>query len=62
MLTSFSFNKIVEVVVGSEEKPFQIHESILVSSSKFFQTAMRGLWAEQREGPIKLEDEQPEIF
>ena len=62
MLTCFSASeKQITVKVGTASKPFKMHESILCSSSEFFQTRNKVEWSHD-EKPTGLPDHSPETF
>lgn len=49
------------LVVGAEQRLFAAHENIL-SSSPFFDNALRNLYTDPSAKRISLPDEEPEIF
>tara|TARA_R110002003_G_scaffold1679_3_gene23428 strand:- start:18259 stop:18936 length:678 start_codon:yes stop_codon:yes gene_type:complete len=48
------------VLVGQET--FHVHQNVLVSSSKFFQNAMKPVWRTEPLKPVDLSDVDPETF
>jgi hypothetical protein len=50
----------VAVLVGQET--FYVHHNVLVSSSKFFQNAMKPVWRTEPLKPIDLSDVDPATF
>ncbi|KAL6837067.1 hypothetical protein V8C40DRAFT_260100 [Trichoderma camerunense] len=54
-------SSIVTLVVGAEQRLFAAHENVL-SSSPFFDNALRNLYTDPSAKRISLPDEEPEIF
>ncbi|KAK8240692.1 hypothetical protein HDK90DRAFT_509128 [Phyllosticta capitalensis] len=55
---------MITVVVGGEDSPrtFNIHETLLRSTSPFCDKALSGDWKESKDKKINLPDEDPMIF
>lgn len=52
----------IEVVVGSGEHKFYVHEGLIRAHSPFFDVALNKVWREGAERIIKLPEEVPEVF
>jgi hypothetical protein len=50
----------VAVLVGQEV--FHVHQNVLVSSSQFFQNAMKPVWRTEPLKPVDLSDVDPQIY
>ncbi|KAL7906156.1 hypothetical protein GGI35DRAFT_487970 [Trichoderma velutinum] len=61
IMTSNLSSSIVTLVVGAEQRLFAAHENVL-SSSPFFDNALRNLYTDPSAKRISLPDEEPEIF
>ncbi|KAI9871210.1 MAG: hypothetical protein M1830_003196, partial [Pleopsidium flavum] len=58
----FLYRTVVKVLVGSEEKGFDLHRELLCSTSKFFAAAFGGRFREAEVGVIKLPEQKVETF
>ncbi|KAI9879186.1 MAG: hypothetical protein M1830_009261, partial [Pleopsidium flavum] len=58
----FLYRTVVKVLVGSEEKAFDLHKELLCSTSKFFAAAFGGRFKEAEVGVIKLPEQKVETF
>ncbi|UKZ49348.1 hypothetical protein TrVGV298_003595 [Trichoderma virens] len=61
IMTSNLSSSVVTLIVGAEQRLFAAHENIL-SSSPFFDNALRNLYTDPSAKRISLPDEEPEIF
>ena len=52
----------MHVLVGSEEKLFQVHEDVLRSNSEFFAAALKKEWTEGQTRVVKLPEESEHHF
>ncbi|CAI7593507.1 unnamed protein product [Penicillium crustosum] len=52
----------VKITVGASKEPFHVHESVLCTSSRFFNAAMSGSWKESKEYTIELPEDDPAAF
>lgn len=53
---------VVKVLVGPKERPFAIHQGLLITESDFFHNALKGGWKEGDDGVIRLPEEYEEPF
>ena len=56
------FDSVIHVKVGTEEKDYGIHKSLLFQVSRFFKAALSGKFYEARSGVVVLADENPKVF
>ncbi|KAI9883636.1 MAG: hypothetical protein M1823_004601 [Watsoniomyces obsoletus] len=61
-MLSGNFHSTVDVLVGSQEKRFTVHDALLREHSRFFQAALRGAFREAHEREVRLPDGDPEHF
>ncbi|KAI8939605.1 hypothetical protein NX059_003368 [Plenodomus lindquistii] len=47
---------------GYPVKIFHVHKDVLSKTSNFFRAALKKEWTARRKGPIKLSDEDPDLF
>ncbi|KAJ5685374.1 hypothetical protein N7536_007993 [Penicillium majusculum] len=50
------------IIVGASKEPFQVHESIICTSSLFFKKAMSGSRKESKEHTLELPEDDPQVF
>ncbi|RAK77502.1 BTB/POZ domain-containing protein [Aspergillus fijiensis CBS 313.89] len=53
--------RTIEIVVGDEQKIYNVHEGLVRASSPFFEKALAGEWKESAQRTIQLRDDEPEI-
>jgi len=56
------FDKIIVVLVDSEEKHFSVHQDAICDKSKFSKAACSKHWIEGQEKLIRLPEVKPEVF
>ena len=62
-LSSDSFDTgIVQVIVGQEEKVFNMHKGVLCNVAPFFRAAFDGQFVEGTEQVLRLPDDDPTLF
>lgn len=55
-------DKLIKIVVGTDNEVFNVHEGILRASSPFFDKALSGPWKEATQRKIELPEDKPETF
>lgn len=54
--------RTIEVLVGDKDELFSVHQSLIRTSSSFFEKALGGKWKESVQRTVKLPDDDPDIF
>ncbi|KAF2814836.1 uncharacterized protein BDZ99DRAFT_515607 [Mytilinidion resinicola] len=57
-----AYGKPIEILVGTDETSFYIHEGIVRASSKFFDNALKPGWVESKERCVRLPEDDPDVF
>jgi hypothetical protein len=57
-----AFADTIQVLVGTSESPFTVHESVISAKSPFFRAALQNEWTEAEDKKVRLPDATPEVF